>query len=202
MYFDIGIPGPAGFKALAATGVKLTPKYVGLLTKTGSPGGSTIILNVQGVGKNDTIYQVQYKDHDDAWKNLCASHSVIAYGRIECMTKAMNIGAGTQTRIMETSGGTGIECANTDVSQCVYSQIQTAMPEISAVSIKDAGSIEFTGTSFQIAGYTANATFGGVYADIITIDSDTLATATWNKGVPVVAVATAPVLFFSKKDAF
>ena len=76
------------------------------------------------------------------------------------------------------------------------------MPEITAVSIKDAGSIEFTGTSFQISGYTANATFGGVYADSVTVASDTSAVATWTKGVPVVKEATAPVLFFSKKDAF
>jgi len=76
------------------------------------------------------------------------------------------------------------------------------MPEITAVSIKDAGSIEFTGTSFQIAGYTANATFGGVYADSVTVASDTSAVATWTKGVPVVKEATAPVLFFSKMDAF
>jgi hypothetical protein len=76
------------------------------------------------------------------------------------------------------------------------------MPEITAVSIKDAGSIEFTGTSFQISGYTANATFGGVYADSVTVASDTSAVATWTKGVPVVKEATAPVLFFSKMDAF
>jgi hypothetical protein len=58
MYFDVGVPGPAGFAAMAATGVKLTPKFVGLLTKTGSPGGSTIVLNVQGIGRNDTIKKV------------------------------------------------------------------------------------------------------------------------------------------------
>jgi hypothetical protein len=46
MYFDVGAPGPSGFKAMAATGVQLTPKFVGLLTKTGSPGGSTVVLNV------------------------------------------------------------------------------------------------------------------------------------------------------------
>lgn len=46
MYFDIGVPGPAGWNNMSATGVELTPKFVGLLTKTGSPGGSTIVLNV------------------------------------------------------------------------------------------------------------------------------------------------------------
>lgn len=46
MYFDVGTPGPAGWGPMSTTGVKLTPKFVGLLTKTGSPGGSTIVLNV------------------------------------------------------------------------------------------------------------------------------------------------------------
>ena len=46
MYFDIGLPGPDTFGALAKAGVPFTPKFVGLLTRTGSPGGSTIILNV------------------------------------------------------------------------------------------------------------------------------------------------------------
>ena len=46
MYFDVGVPGPADFKNMSATGVQLTPKFVGLLTKSGSPGGSTIVLNV------------------------------------------------------------------------------------------------------------------------------------------------------------
>lgn len=46
MYFDVGTPGPAGWGAMATAGVQLTPKFVGLLTKTGSPGGSTLVLNV------------------------------------------------------------------------------------------------------------------------------------------------------------
>ena len=72
------------------------------------------------------------------------------------------------------------------------------MPEVTAVNIKDAGSIEFIGTSFEIVGYTANATFGGVYADSVVVSSDTVAVASWIKGVPVVKEATTPVLFFSK----
>lgn len=46
LYFDSGKPGPATFNNMSIKGVELTPKFVGLLTKTGSPGGSTIVLNV------------------------------------------------------------------------------------------------------------------------------------------------------------
>ena len=54
MYFDVGLPASNG--TLFDDGIQLTPKFVGLLnTITGSPGGSTIVLNVQGVGRNDTV---------------------------------------------------------------------------------------------------------------------------------------------------
>lgn len=76
------------------------------------------------------------------------------------------------------------------------------MPEVTAVEIKDAGSIEFTGTNFQPTGYTANATFGGVYADSVAVSSATTSVATWNKGVPVVMNATTPILFLTKLDSF
>jgi hypothetical protein len=71
LYFDVGTPGPAGFKNMSAAGVQLTPKFVGLLTKTGSPGGSTIVLNVQGIGKNDTINKVEYQKPNGDWTGLC-----------------------------------------------------------------------------------------------------------------------------------
>jgi len=44
MYFDIGLP--AGSIDMFNNGVDLTPKFVGLLSNEGSPGGSTIVLNV------------------------------------------------------------------------------------------------------------------------------------------------------------
>jgi len=115
MYFDVGVPGPAEYKAMAATGVKLTPKFVGLLTKTGSPGGSTVVLNVQGIGRNDTIKMVQYEKSGD-WKYLCNSKpKVIGYGRIECNTKALTIEAGTKLRILD-NDDSSYECANTDTT--------------------------------------------------------------------------------------
>jgi|APSaa5957512535_1039671.scaffolds.fasta_scaffold87873_2 hypothetical protein len=58
MYFDVGLPG--GDRTLFDNGALLTPKFVGLLTNEGSPGGSTIVLNVQGLGRNDTVKTVKY----------------------------------------------------------------------------------------------------------------------------------------------
>lgn len=102
----------------------------------------------------------------------------------------MDIEAGTNLRIAAKNMTTFWECANTDVTQCQYSQVQDSMPEVTAVTIEGAGQIQFVGTGFQKAGYQANTTFGGVYADSTTVTSDVLATATWTKGVPVVMNAT------------
>ncbi len=44
MYFNVGLP--AGDRNMFDKGVLLTPKFVGLLTNEGSPGGSTVVLNV------------------------------------------------------------------------------------------------------------------------------------------------------------
>ena len=41
------------------------------------------------------------------------------------------------------------------------------MPQVTAASILDASTIEFTGTDFFTTEYTANATFGGVMADTV-----------------------------------
>lgn len=77
MYFDVGLP--AGDRTILDTGVVLTPKFVGISTNEGSPGGSVIILNVQGIGWNDTIKSIVYTDSSGS-QALCTSHKVIAYG--------------------------------------------------------------------------------------------------------------------------
>jgi hypothetical protein len=90
LYFDIGTPGPAGWKNMSAAGVLLTPKFVGLLTKTGSPGGSTIVLNVQGIGRNDTVKRIQYESPTPGlYWTLCDNPKTIGYGKISFLTKPL-----------------------------------------------------------------------------------------------------------------
>jgi len=45
--------------------------------------------------------------------------------------------------------------------------------------------IVFTGESFYTVGYTATASFKGIDATSVTLDSDTQATATFEGGVPI-----------------
>ena len=75
------------------------------------------------------------------------------------------------------------------------------MPAVSAASITDASTIEFTGTDFfTTTEYTAIVSFGGVKADTVVVNSNTKVTATYSKGVPVVTAATTPVLTFKKSQ--
>ena len=47
LYFDVGVPNG---RDLLKPEIELTPKLISLSTYEGSPGGSIIIANVQGVG--------------------------------------------------------------------------------------------------------------------------------------------------------
>lgn len=54
----------------------------------------------------------------------------------------------------------------------------------------------FTGTGFDLADFIADAQFGSIKADSVTIDSATQATAVFNLGVPI--ANEPPVLPFTK----
>jgi hypothetical protein len=71
-------------------------------------------------------------------------------------------------------------------------------PIVTAISNAVLNQIVFTGTSFYTAGYTANASYGGAFADTITIDSATQVTATWNYGLPPLDADEQPVLWFDQ----
>ena len=65
------------------------------------------------------------------------------------------------------------------------------------VSKTDA-TLVFTGTGFDLDGFTVSAEFAGVIADHLVVDSSTQATATFNLGVPVVSQDEFPTLLFSQ----
>jgi hypothetical protein len=196
LYLDIGIPD--GNRTLLDQGVVLTPKFVGISSNKGSKGGSVIVLNVQGIGSADEVQAIQYVDSTGADKSLCSNHSTIAYGKIECRTIAGDIPAASVIKVLVSSDAPAELCANTDANACKFEQSDSDMPVITNAEITSASEITFTGTSFFETGYKAVVQFGGVTADNITIASSSSIVAKWIKGVPVVANATAPILFFEK----
>ena len=196
MYLDIGIP--EGDRSILDAGVSLTPKFVGISSNKGSKGGSTIVLNVQGVGSADKVQDITYVDAEGDDKSLCANHSTISYGKIECTTNPGAIPAASVVKVLVTTGGTAAECVNTlDNNACSFEQTDTDMPVITNATISSASEITFIGTGFFETGYSPVVEFGGVNADNITVTS-TSVTAKWIKGVPVVPNATHPTMYFTK----
>jgi hypothetical protein len=76
----------------------------------------------------------------------------------------------------------------------------TTSPDIGSIANDVTGQIVFTGTNFFDTGHTANASYGGTYADTIVIDSATQVTATWTYGLPPLGTAVVPELWFDKTD--
>ena len=49
----------------------------------------------------------------------------------------------------------------------------------------------FTGVNFLSSGYSVSASYNGIKADTVTVDSATQVTATWNLGVPALSETAA-----------
>lgn len=61
--------------------------------------------------------------------------------------------------------------------------------------------IVFSGTNFFTSGYTGHASYSGVEADVVTIDSATQATAVWTLGLPPTGADEIPQLWFNETSS-
>jgi hypothetical protein len=189
VYFEKG--NGLGSSILDA-GLTLTPKLTEISPSAGSPGGSIIVATVHGVGsKTQNVDLV-----DAAGASICDKVTINKYSRVECHTKAVVIpSANLKVKV----GSTEFACANTDTSKCNYEQSTTGpFAVISAVSKTDDSTITFTGTGLPTSGCLAKASFGGHEATNVVVNGATSATATFAKGVPAVAAAESPKLWFEK----
>lgn len=90
IYFNVGIP--KGRDLLAAS-LKLDAKLISFSVQSGSPGGSLIIANVQGIGKATVVKNFVYGTNNA--NNMCESVVIKSYGKVECSTKIKVIPDGT-----------------------------------------------------------------------------------------------------------
>lgn len=187
MYFTVG--SPDGKEVLAAN-VSLTPKLMAITPSSGSTAGSLITANVQGVGIKTKGIDLVDKDG----KSICQNVTIVAYGKVQCKTKAQEIVAGSAISVKH--GTTAHACANTDATKCVYEQLLTAtLPKVTSVT-KTTDKIVFTGANFLTADFKALTSLAGVDADSVVIDSATQVTATFTKGIPPLSNASIPELKF------
>ena len=115
VYFDVGIPNG---RELLNPVINLEPKLINFSIKTGSPGGSLIIANVQGVGKDTKIDNFVYGANND--QKLCQSVIIKTYGKVECLTNIQEIPSQTEIKL-KLGDGTVHNCGNSDPQQCHYS---------------------------------------------------------------------------------
>jgi hypothetical protein len=131
--------------------------------------------------------------------SICETLTVISYGVIECMTKTEEIAADTQLSIVQDDET--YACVSTDTTVCNYEQLTDAgFPAVASTAV-DGNTIVFTGTDFDFSSeYSPLASFAGIQADSVVVDSATQATATYTLGVPWVIEDGFATLSFLKDD--
>lgn len=165
----------------------MTPKLVSIIPSSGSIGGTLITAVVPGAGSSVDIV-------DSTGTSICESVQLKSYGVVECKTLAQEI---ISTSLSIKEDDEIYDCVNTDTTQCQYEQLAaSAFPVVTSAVASDDSTLVFTGTNFDIASFTASATFLGIQADSVVVDSATQATATFNLGVPI--ASEAPVLVFTQ----
>jgi hypothetical protein len=138
-----------------------------------------IRANIQGVGVNSTNVDIT----DSSGASLCESVEILSYGVVNCQTKKQEINA-SSLKVMH-----GTASHASAVSSLTFAQLNAdsgRKPSVSSVS-KTATTIVFTGSNFgtSAAPLTGSASFMGVDADSVNVDSATQVTATWTDGVPL-----------------
>jgi hypothetical protein len=124
---------------------------------------------------------------------------VKSYGEVLCITKPGVINASTVIAAKSYESGSSLECNNTDMTLCQYQQLETSsFPVVSSLLNPVSNEVRFIGTNFYTAGYLANASYGGAYADQVTIDSATQVTAIWTYGLPPLGAEEVPLLWFNQ----
>lgn len=186
LYLLEGIPDG---HSIIEGGISLDPKIISITPQTGSTGGSVINATVSGVGTETTGVTLVDSNGNDA----CQEVTIPEWGIVSCLTVTGDYGFNVLS--LEVSGTT-YDCANS--VGCEYGQTAGVMPEVTGANINGDTEIVFSGTNF-LTSFSGFASFAGVSADSVTIDSATQATATWDLGVPI--GDEAPVLQFVLEDA-
>jgi hypothetical protein len=184
LYFDVGIP--ENHTVIQQSELTLTPKFVSVSPSTGSVGGTLITATVPGIVVSDTS-DISIVDADG--NSICEMIFVSSYGVVQCKTNAGEIAS---SELSFKKGEETYECVS---STCAYEQTAvSAFPSVTSASLSSANTIVFTGENFDLADFTASATFSSIEADTIVVDSANQITATFALGVPIASAESAALL--------
>ena len=186
VYFEAGLPKDY---AKAKT-VAVTPNLVSISPSSGSAGGTLLTVTGTGFGSKTKGLMLT----DAAGKDVCQTVTFKSYGKFECLTKAEEI---TKAAMKIKTADGSYACGNTNTpTACEYEQTSASSPTVTGFSAT-VDTIDVTGTSFPISGYTASVIFKGVESNSASIASATKITATFLKGVPVSKDPAAPTVKFT-----
>jgi len=197
LYFDVGLP--QGYDTvIEGKTFTLGPKMTSITSNAGSLGGSIIIAQVEGVGPLSDSSSANWAANgvdlvdSTSQSSICQSVKLTSYGVVECTTITGVINSAT-IAAKSLKDQTVENCSNTDTTLCTYQQLDdNSFPDVVSVASSVAGQIVFEGNNFFTSGHTANASYAGIYADQISIESSSKATATWTLGFPPLGVEIAP----------
>jgi hypothetical protein len=181
------LPGgkPAGHEILDA-GFTLSEKLVSLVPSSGSVGGTTIIATVPGAGVDSNELSLHIDGAD-----ICETKWVSAYGVLHCKTNKVEYIDTAVTLYVSDD-----QSENACITSCTYEQLTaTASPATASVASTET-TIVLTGSNYPTSAHTVSASFVGITADSVVVDSANQATATWTNGVPLSTAAEAPELSF------
>lgn len=191
IYFDVGFP--AGYDLVQNYTFILSPKLISVSPNVGSDGGSLLVAQLEGIGEmNGTTHSGTLIDTSTN-NSICQTFKVRSYGVVECLTMPGVITNGTVIGAKSYQTYEQATCNNTDESLCQYEQLSnSSFPAVTNLSNSDSSTIVFTGTNFFTSGYTAHASYSGIEANSVTLDSTTQVTAVWTHGMPPTNVAEVP----------
>ena len=172
-----------------------TPALVSVLPSTGSSGGAK--LTVTGVGFGTSTSSVNV-NHVESGQDICSSTEITAYGQFTCYTIAQEILASDTLKLVV--DGSSYDCANTDTSQCAFEALDATSPTVSAISLIDSTTLEFTGINLVDTADSINCNMMGVTGTGVSSDSQTKVTCTFDKGVPATDAEVTPTLVFVVTD--
>lgn len=107
---------------------------------------------------------------DTDGNSVCQTLTISEYGIVKCKTITGEM-VSKQLRIKQ--GSDFYECVNSDTAMCLYEQLASSPFPATESTTKTDATIVFTGTNFDIASLTPSATFAGVDADSVVVDSAT-----------------------------
>ena len=113
--------------------------------------------------------------------DICASVTIKKYGEVQCLTKEnLIVDSDLQLKV-----GSSIYPCQGQNGECNF-KTSDSLITVNSLAKLTSDTVTITGTGFSgLSGFSPKFRFVSIFADSVTVTSDTEAVATFNKGVPL-----------------